>query len=68
VSEASIAKEESEFSTLVSLKALMSDVHSVTSYMHSVKSDVHSVKSDLKQLHKVKVRTIMGRGHARQGF
>jgi len=68
VSEACIAKEESEFSTLVSLKALMSDVHSVTSYMHSVKSDVHSVKSDLKQLHKVKVRTIMGRGHARQGF
>jgi hypothetical protein len=51
VSEASTANEDSEFSSLASLKALMSDVH-------SVKSDVHSVKSDLKQLHEVRVREI----------
>jgi hypothetical protein len=37
VSEASIAREQSSFSTLASLKELM--------------SDVHNVKSDLKQLH-----------------
>jgi hypothetical protein len=51
VSEASMAEEDSEFSSLASLKTLMSDVH-------SVKFDVLSVKSDLKQLHEVRVREI----------
>lgn len=59
VSEASEAKEQSEFSTLASIKVLM--------------SDVDSVKSDLRQLHEVKrmgerKRIFLGWGSARVGM
>ena len=59
VSEASEAKEQSEFSTLASIKVLM--------------SDVDSVKSDLRQLHEVKKMgerkcIFLGWGSARVGM